>query len=395
MKNKFLWLVVLSVLLVTAACQISVPGLEAPQISSAQAQPTRQIDQPEKPAAPPVSTLPIPNSNLEKTQDILITLYEKVNPGVVSIDVLTEDGGGQGSGFVYDQEGHIVTNYHVVEDEKEVVVNFPSGDKVRGKVIGTDLDSDLAVIKVDEPAANLVPLSLGDSDQLKVGQMVVAIGNPYGLSSTMTLGIISAKGRILDSMRQTAEGRNFSAGDLLQTDASINPGNSGGPLLNLNGEVVGINRAIRTSGVSAIGEPINSGIGFAVSGNIVRRVVPVLIKSGKYDYPYLGVSAMSEISLFAKEALGLDRAIGAYVTDVVADGPVAKAGIRGGTTPTKVTGLLSGGDLIIGVDGRPVMVYGDLVSYLFTNKNPGDTITLRIVRDGKEMDVQVTLGKRP
>jgi S1-C subfamily serine protease len=321
--------------------------------------------------------------------------FKEINPGVVAIRVVTDQGGGEGTGFVFDTQGHIVTNYHVIENNTAIEVDFPSGLKVHGKVVGTDLDSDLAVIKVDVPAGQLKPLPMGDSDQLQVGQMVVAIGNPFGLSSTMTLGIISAKGRGLQSIRQTAEGKTFSAGDVIQTDASINPGNSGGPLLNLKGEVVGVNRAIRTTGATANGEPVNSGIGFAVSGNIVKRVVPVLISKGSYDYPYLGISALDEVSLILAEALGLPQSTGAYLVEVVKGGPADQAGLIAGTKDTSLPGLKSAGDLIIAIDNRPVLVYSDLIGYLMTQKSPGDKVILKILRDGKEMEVTITLGKRP
>jgi S1-C subfamily serine protease len=223
----------------------------------------------------------------------------------------------------------------------------------------------------------------------------VAIGNPYGLTGTMTVGIVSAKGRTLESLRETADGRFFSAGDLIQTDASINPGNSGGPLLNLSGEVIGINRAIRTSGTTDTGDPVTTGIGFAVSVNIVKRVVPFLIADGHYDYPYVGVSAREELTLIESEALGLTHQTGAYVVEVVAGGPAALAGLRAGTTPTEFVGLNAGGDLIIGVDGMPVKTFGDFLSYLMTEKSPGDEVTLTIIRDNKEMEVKLTLGMRP
>jgi len=191
----------------------------------------------------PVATLPPVVSDAPLTdQERLVALYEAVNPGVVAI--FTDQG--QGSGFVYDAQGNILTNYHVIENAKTVEVRFTSGYMVYGKVIGTDLDSDLAIVKVDAPASELHPLPLGDSNQLKVGQTVIAIGNPFGLESTMTMGIVSALGRTLESIHATPDGRPFTAGDIIQTDAAINPGNSGGPLFNINGEVIGINRAIRT-----------------------------------------------------------------------------------------------------------------------------------------------------
>ncbi|HSV86990.1 MAG TPA: trypsin-like peptidase domain-containing protein, partial [Levilinea sp.] len=287
------------------------------------------------------------------------------------------------------------TNYHVVEGIHELEVSFSSGFKTRGIVIGTDLDSDLAVIKVVVPEEVLIPLPLGDSDLLRVGQSVIAIGNPFGLSGTMTTGIISAKGRTLDSFRQSSDGLFFSAGDLLQTDAAINPGNSGGPLLNLSGEVIGVNRAIRTAGISQSGDPINSGIGFAISINIVKRVVPSLIAYGSYDYPYLGITARPELTLLEQETLGLPQPTGAYIIAISPGSPAEQAGLRSGLQRTGVAGLFAGGDLIVAVDGRPVLVFGDLLSYLMVNRSPGDTITLTIIRDNEEREVNLTLGKRP
>ncbi len=255
--------------------------------------------------------------------------------------------------------------------------------------------SDLAVIKVDAPAGSLFPLELGDSNQLKIGQSVVAIGNPFGLSGTMTLGIVSARGRTLDLLRESQEGGSFAAGGIIQTDAAINPGNSGGPLLNLQGEVIGINRAIQTENSTVMGEPTNSGIGFAVPINIVKRVAPVLIEKGSYDYPYLGISYFDEISLFIQETLELPQSTGVYVVDVVSGGPADKAGLISGNRTTEITGLNAGGDLIIAADGRPVQVFGDLLSYLMENKSPGDPLALTILRDTEQKEVTITLGKRP
>lgn len=324
----------------------------------------------------------------------LETLYEILSPGVVSIQYTTDTGGGQGTGFVYDKEGHIITNYHVASDATELEVHFPSGLKVFGTVIGSDLDSDLAVVKVDVDPSELVPLPLGDSNAIKVGQTVVAIGNPYGLSGTMTMGIISARGRVLDSMRQTESGTFYSAGDTIQTDALINPGNSGGPLINLNGEVIGVNRAIQTAGTSVTGGAVNTGIGFAISSNTVKRVVPSLIEKGSYAYPYLGLSSFSSMSLAMIQELDLPQSTGSYVANVVAGGPAEKAGIKGGSQPTTVQGLAKGGDLIIAVDGVEVKDFSDLMSYLVLNTSVGDEIVLTVIRSGKTMDIPVTLGQR-
>lgn len=390
MKKHTPWILLISILILsTIACR--VPNI-ARLRRTPQSQPTPVAIIITPPAEQAIPEQPI---DLEYQDTLLTTLYERVSPGIVSIQVLGETGSGLGSGFVFDQEGHIVTNYHVVEGAEDLEVDFPSGLKVRGEVIGTDLDSDLAVIKVDVPADALFPLEMGDSGAVKVGQTVVAIGNPFGLTGTMTVGIVSARGRTLDSMRSTAEGRPFSAGGAIQTDAAINPGNSGGPLLDLQGRVIGVNRAIRTNNITLEGEPSNSGIGFAVPVNIVKRVVPELIATGVYDYPYLGLSSREDFSLLEMEALGLPQTTGAYVIDVVPGGPADQAGLRGGTQETSIPFLLAGGDLIIAMDGRPVRVFGDLLTYLMENKSPGDTITLTILRDNEQKEVTVTLGKRP
>ncbi len=333
--------------------------------------------------------------DLMDREGLLISLYERVNPGVVSIQTLSITGGGLGSGFVFDKIGHIVTNYHVVEDATELEVDFPSGYKARGTVIGSDIDSDLAVIKVDVPEEFLVPLPLGNSDDLRIGQTVIAIGNPFNLSGSMTLGIVSAKSRTLSSFREANSGGFFSAGDLIQTDASINPGNSGGPLLNLNGEVVGINRAIRTEQTNENGEPTNSGIGFAISSNIVSKVVPNLISDGFYDYPYVGITSQEDLTLMEREALGIQEMTGAYILGVTEDSPASAAGLIGGSTVTRISGLLAGGDLIIAVDGRSVRLFSDFLSYIMANKSPGDEIILTIKRQGEEMEVPLILDKRP
>jgi S1-C subfamily serine protease len=389
-----LWLVIGVLVLAMLAC--SIPGVTTsftltPEVDD---EVSSVIVETEQPASePPPMTFVVPNEVL--LQDTLVQLYETVSPGVVSIQVYSEIGSGIGSGFVIDREGHIVTNYHVVEFAQEVEVHFQSGLKVYGQVIGEDLDSDLALIKVDVDPEGLYPLPLGDSDQLRVGQTVVAIGNPFGLSGTMTVGIVSARGRTLESIRQTEAGAFFSAGDLIQTDATINPGNSGGPLLNINGEVIGINRALQTGGGTPLGSTSNTGIGFAVSSNILRLVVPTLKEGQTYNYPYLGLSSLPSLSLAQAEFLGLPQANGAYIVEIVPGGPSDQAGLQAGTQSTPVAGFFAGGDLIIKVDQQEVLEFSELLSYMMLNKKPGETMDVTVLRNGEEMVFTVTLGERP
>lgn len=393
-KKSAILLVIVVLLLTTLACRVS---FQMPEFLSEKNVSREDVSPPfsTPTAAPPVIMSPDAAGNLLGLEALLIELYERVSPGVVAIRTLGPGGGGLGSGIVYSEEGHIVTNYHVVENAAELEIHFVSGYKVRGKVIGTDIDSDLAVIKVDAPPGELFPLALGDSEALQIGQLVVAIGNPFGLSGTMTMGIVSAKGRTLDSLRPASQGAFFSAGDIIQTDASINPGNSGGPLLNLNGQVIGINRAIRATGITPAGEPLNTGIGFAVSVNIVKRVVPVLIETGSFEYPYLGITARPELTLTEQELLGLSQSVGAYVISVEPGSPADQAGLRGGKRTTQIPEVMAGGDLITAVDDHPVFTFGDLLSYLMLNKSPGEDVVLTILRNNQEMEVTVTLGKRP
>ena len=342
---------------------------------------------------PTSESLAVPN--LVAQEDTLVSIYESTSPGVVAIRVFSEGGGGLGSGFVIDREGHIITNFHVVEGVDELEVDFSSGYKTRGEVIGSDTDSDLAVIKVEAPPEELHPLNLGDSSKIQVGQTVVAIGNPFGLSGTMTQGIVSSFGRTLQSLREAPGGGLFTAGDIIQTDAAINPGNSGGPLLNLDGEVIGVNRAIRTFNFTAGEEPLNSGVGFAIAINLVKRVAPVLISESTYDYPYLGITSLDDLSLIQQEALNLPLSNGAYVMAVTPGSPADKAGLIGGETSTDLPGLNSGGDLITAIDNQGVYQFSDLLSYLLNYKSPGDTVTLTVLRDGKELKLDLVHGSRP
>src|SRR6266498_3746462 len=363
-------LLAVSVLVVSMlACQMTgVPSV---------AQPTPVLQLEATPPALPTSVNP------SEEETTLEALYQQVLPGVVAI----QTGQSLGSGFVFDNEGHVVTNQHVVEGASEVEVDFASGFKAHGTVVGSDPDGDIAVVQVENaPADQIRPLALGDSHALKVGEQVVAIGNPFGLNGTMTLGIISALGRT-QVARSAPEG-NFSTADIIQTDAAINPGNSGGPLFNLKGEVVGINQSIRTETFNnTTGNAVNSGVGFSISINLVKRVVPYLIRDGKYDYPYLGISSANNLGLTEIEALGLNTYTGAYVTSVTPGGPADKAGILAGDKPTNIEGLQAGGDIITAIDGHPVNTFDELLAYLTTNKSPGDSVVLTVLRDGKPTDI--------
>ncbi len=372
-------LLVLSILLLASlACQVS--GL--PAFSQPTAGPDVQV-------APPV--LPNNAPDPATSDNVLVSMYAQVLPGVVSINT----GNALGSGFVFDGDGDIVTNQHVVDGANEVEVDFASGYKAHGTVIGSSSDADIAVVKVDAPADQIHPLAIGDSSKLQIGESVIAIGNPFGLNGTMTVGIVSGLGRTQPST-QSPEGGFFSNADIIQTDAAINPGNSGGPLFNTAGEVVGVNQSIRTENVDqTTGNAVNSGVGFSISINLVKRVATGLIKDGKYDFPYLGISSSSDMSLADIEALGLKSYTGAYVASVTPGGPADKAGIRGGDQATSSPNVKAGGDLIVAIDGMPVQTFDALLSYLLTNKSPGDTVVLTVLRGDQKMDINVTLDKRP
>lgn len=383
-------LIAITVLLLsTLACGVFTQTQSPIPSNTDQTQPTPLISSTNQPLENPVAV------DLVDQQDRFVSLYREANPGVVAIRTLSEQGDGLGSGFIIDEEGHIVTNYHVVRGATDFEVDFPSGFKTRGEILGTDLDSDIAVLKLDSLPEQLVPLPLGNSDLVEVGQIVVAIGNPLGHESTMTTGIVSSLGRTMQSLHEAPGGGTFTAGDIIQTDAAINPGNSGGPLLNLNGEVIGVNVAIETTSFDIMGQPVNSGIGFAVSINIVKRVVPALISQGSYDYPYIGIRTLSEINLFQQETLGLPRANGVYILEVTPGSPADEAGLIPGTQPTDSPGLFAGGDLIIAVDNIPVRDFNEMITYLVTNKGPGDTVIMQILRDGQELEAPLTLAPRP
>jgi S1-C subfamily serine protease len=351
------------------------------------------------PAVATATQTPTPATSLVGTDGSLAALYDKVNPGVVTIIAYGPTGSGNdalGSGFVIDTKGDILTNMHVIASETSIEVDFPSGFMAQGTVAAKDPDSDIAVIHVDAPASELHPLTLGDSSKVNIGDPVVAIGNPFALYNTLTFGIVSAKGRTDESLSSSSDTSFYLIGDMIQTDAALNPGNSGGPLFNMQGEVIGINRSILSPSTSQGGTASNTGLGFAVSSNLVRRILPDLLATGKYGYPYLGLSSLSEIHLKTQEALGIPYTYGAYVTGVVAGGPADTAGLRAGTVDIpNVTDLKKGGDLIIAINGQKVNGFGDMVSYIVMNYKPGDTVTFTVYRDGGTVDVPVTLGSRP
>ena len=313
-------------------------------------------------------------------QDELTALYKSANASVVLISV----SGGSGSGFVYDSSGHIVTNHHVTSAGGPYEVVFADGARLRAKLVGSDADSDLAVLKVDRLPEGVEPLPLADPEGIQVGQFAVAIGSPFGVEGSMSLGIVSGLGRSLRSQRGRTSGSTYSLPEVIQTDAPINPGNSGGPLLNLDGEVIGVNAAIASS------TGTNSGVGFSIPVAAVRLVVPNLIEKGKYAYPYMGASFADEISLDDQEAYGLSQTAGAYVVSVSPGSPAERAGLVAANAQTG-----RGGDLITEIDGQAILDFSDLNGYLVFHVKVGQTIQIIALRDGRHVELSLTLGARP
>lgn len=348
------------------------------------------------------------DSSLLTDQEALADLYTQITPSVVSIQVTGRAQSaiqipgfempqgeaplqqGQGSGFIFDNEGHIVTNNHVVDGAETVTVVFHNGFWADAEVVATDPQADLAVLKVTPPNNfEWRPLPLASAERLRVGHTVIAMGNPFGLDGTMTTGIVSAIGRgmpVGDLGNST-----YTLPEIIQTDAAINPGNSGGPLINLAGEVVGVNFAIESSVRS------NSGVGFTIPSSIVQRVVPALIADGKFDYPYLGLSGRT-IDADVAHALDLPNTLtGVYVAEVVDGGPSAAAGLVGSRqlTSNRSGTLGAGGDIVTAIDDVAVRRFEDLVGYLVTKTSPGQTVKLTLLRDNAETTLDVVLGSRP
>ncbi len=382
----------LLILLVTSglvvACALPAAVLPAPT-------PAPTVPPPPTPAPPVLPAVPAEAFNALEAQ--VETVYEVAAPAVVNITTrsiaydffmqpIPQEG--TGSGFLYDDQGHIVTNYHVVENAEEVVVTFSDGRSFPAEIVGVDPSSDLAVVRVR--AENLPrPLPLADSDQLRVGQFVIAIGSPFGQVGTMTLGIISALGRVIES----PDGRFI--GEAIQTDAAINPGNSGGPLLDLQGRVIGVNSQIISPSQAS------AGIGFAVSSNTVRRVVPHLIAEGRYPHPWLGVEVLvlTPEWVRALRQVGMEVPVeeGLLVLSVVRGGPADRAGIRGGNQIARIGGyrVPIGGDIITAINGHPIPTLQELNVYLDLQTRVGDTVEVTVFRNGQEMKVAVTLAERP
>ncbi|AJZ75108.1 S1C family serine protease [Candidatus Nitrosotenuis cloacae] len=355
------------------------------------------IDIQEPTLSPKIEYAAITDSASQKSP--LTVLFKKVESSVVQINTkvsttnpniiingspLESQSSRLGSGFVYDTQGHIITNNHVIDGAQIVDVRFVDGNIYSAKVIGTDPFNDVAVLQItdDFSEETLTPLPLANSADLEVGQQIIAIGNPFGLSNTMTTGIVSQIGRLLPN-----RDAGYSIPGVIQTDAAINPGNSGGPMLNLEGQVIGINTAIQ----STTGE--FSGIGFAVPSNTIKRLVPALIQDGKYLHPWLGVSGTSLTPDIAKQ-IGLAKNYhGVFVTSVIPDSPAQKAGLQEATYNAER--VLRGGDVIIALDGKMVRDIDDLIIYLAENKLVGDTVSIQINRAGELVELSASLASRP
>lgn len=388
---------------------IVAPTIVAPTGVSQAATATAEsvADEPRPTSAPlptvePVATLEPELTNvLEEEQQVLIELYRRVNPAVVSIEVVgdhppidgVEEGlfpFGQGSGFLFDDQGHIVTNNHVIEGGKSFQVGFADGSIFAARLVGSDPGSDLAVLKVDELPPNTAPLRLANSRDVEVGQTAIAIGNPFALRNTLTVGVVSGIGRALDGPRSPDGAGNFSIPNIIQTDAAINPGNSGGPLLNVRGEVIGVNTAISTDSGAF------QGVGYAVPSNAVARVVPSLISLGRYDHPWIGISMWSVDPLFAQQ-FDLTARQGVLITDVRPGSPADQANLRAGDRQAEYLGrpINYDGDIITAINGQSIRDSDELISYLELETAVGDVVTFTIMRDGIEEQIDLTLGKRP
>jgi S1-C subfamily serine protease len=372
-----------------------------PQTSKNITQPSYRSTSAEPTQASSISFKRPPSSSttvIVPQEELVVEIYQRVSPSVVNITstVITEDfffrpvpQQGTGSGFVIDQQGHILTNHHVIEGATSIEVTFSDDTVVPATVIGTDPSVDLAVVKVNVPTEKLMPVPLGDSETLKPGQLAIAIGNPFGLERTITTGVISAINRSL----QAENGRPIWG--IIQTDAAVNPGNSGGPLLNSQGHVIGVNTAIIGPSGGSVG------VGFAVPVNTVKRVVPSLIQYGRFPHPWLGVGGDALTPglarRFQQSGINLGAERGILITQVLASGPAGRAGMRGGTRAVVVGNrrYVIGGDIITAINGAPVKTMEEMIGYLDNHVSVGQAIEVTAIRDGRQINLQVQVGERP
>jgi S1-C subfamily serine protease len=394
------WLALLPLLLAGGglACNLStgVPRAEPVEVATmapveatatATAEVVAQVEAP----APTATLLPeVLLAPLDIEEELITNLYERVSPAVVHItSQITQmsfffgpvPGEGSGTGFLWDEQGHIVTNYHVVEGANRVSVVLGDGVEVEATIVGVDPPNDLAVLRVEVDEVELAPVELGSSGDLRVGQRAIAIGNPFGLDRTLTAGVISALGRPL----QTAD--NTVIFDVIQTDAAINPGNSGGPLLDSRGRVIGVATAIREDA---------EGIGFAVPVDTLKRVVPALIAQGYFPHPWLGFLGYDVTAGLAR-ALNLPVESGILVAQLYREGPAVAAGVRGAQQEVIIGNrrLLIGGDIVVGIDEQPVGSWDDLNEYLELRTVVGDEVTLHVLRDGEPLALAIPVGEQP
>jgi S1-C subfamily serine protease len=350
-------------------------------------------------AAPPSNETAPAVPGMVLLEQEIIEVYDEAGLGVVNItnrsygfdffmNPIPQEG--TGSGIVYDADGHIITNYHVIEGADELFVTLPDETTVDAQVVGADPSNDLAVLKVDAPAEQLHPIPLGASDNLRVGQFVVAIGNPFGLERTLTVGVVSALGRVIESPDERF------IGEIIQTDAAINPGNSGGPLLDLSGRIIGVNTAIFSPSQAS------AGIGFAVPVDTVRRVVPSLIERGYFPHPWLGVGSVwtltpERVQILREAGMRVPVEEGILVIEVAQGGPADRAGLRGGQRQVRIGRFVLpvGGDIITAIDGEPITGDRGLIRFLDIETSVGQTVQVTVYRDGEEMTIPVTLGERP
>jgi S1-C subfamily serine protease len=402
-RNKA-WIAILVLAVSLLACsvpsglsQLAGPSATPTPVPAATAAPPATV--PAIVATSPAAAAPPAADGMSLLQEGVIDVYEQASQGVVNITnrsyaydffMRPVPQEGSGSGFVYDQQGHIITNYHVIEGAEELFVTLADETTVTAEVVGADPSNDLAVLQVDVPAEQLQPLSLGESNSLRVGQFVVAIGSPFGFERTLTVGVVSALGRVIESPDESF------IGEIIQTDAAINPGNSGGPLLDLDGRVIGVNTAIFSPSQAS------AGIGFAVPVDTVRRVAPSLIERGYFPHPWLGLRYVWNLTPDrgrVLEDLGMQVPVdeGMLIVEVYAGSPADSAGLRGGQERARIgsTILLVGGDILTAIDGQPIASDRDLSRYLDTETSVGQTVQVTIWRDGEEMTVPVTLDERP